>query len=242
MIAPRMSPWNWTNQTGAHWPAKDEFEVGCTYEHAGYVLTWLAALFGPARRITSYASCQIPDKGIPVDGMAPDFTVGCIEYDGGVVARVTCGLVAPHDKSLTLIGDDGVLSVTNVREDSGPVWLQRYSESGWRGRLVRSVNRLKHGLEGRLTSVPWPSGDWHWRQRLPLVSSGKRQFVSPSKPVDFSRGPQDLAQAIRTGRSCRLGSELGVHIVELVEALQHPERRINRPFLTTLFTPIIPID
>ena len=242
MIAPRMSPWNWTNRTGAHWPAKDEFEVGCTYEHAGYVLTWLAALFGPARTVSSFASCQIPDKGIPVDSMAPDFTVGCIGYDNGIVARVTCGLVAPHDKSLTLIGDNGILSVTNVREDTGPVWLQRYSESGWRGRLVRYGNQLKRRLEHQLTGVPWPAGDWNWRQRLPLISTGKRQFVSASKPVDFSRGPQDLAQAIRDSRPSRLGSELGVHIVELVEALQHPERRSEGATLRTQFAPILPLN
>jgi hypothetical protein len=172
--------------------------------------------------------------------MAPDFTVGCIGYDNGVVARVTCGLVAPHDKSLTLIGDDGILSVTNVREDTGPVWLQRYSGSGWQGRLVKYGNQLKRHLERHLTGVPWPSGDWHWRQRLPLISAGKRQFVSASKPVDFSRGPQDLAQAIRSSRPSRLGCELGVHIVELVEALQHPERRNNDYLVASDFSPICP--
>ena len=67
MIAPKLSPWTWTNECGVPWPAKDEFEVGCTYVHAGYVLTWLAAFFGPAKTVTSFSSCQIPDKGIPVD-------------------------------------------------------------------------------------------------------------------------------------------------------------------------------
>ncbi len=117
MIAPNLSPWNWRNESGVAWPAKDEFEVGCTYEHAGYILTWLAAFFGPALRVTSFASCLIPDKGIAVDKMAPDFTVGCIEYGDGIVARLTCSLVAPKDKSLTIIGDGGVLSVPNVRND-----------------------------------------------------------------------------------------------------------------------------
>src|SRR5207247_8336645 len=98
MIAPKLSPWMWRNESGVLWPAKDEFEVGCTFEHAGYVLSWLAAFFGPALSVTSFASIQIPDKGIPVDSMAPDFMVGCIEYADGVVARVTCGLVAPRDK------------------------------------------------------------------------------------------------------------------------------------------------
>ncbi|HET6407547.1 MAG TPA: Gfo/Idh/MocA family oxidoreductase, partial [Chthoniobacteraceae bacterium] len=118
LIAPKLSPWTWLNDTGAPWPAKDEFEVGCTYEHAGYILTWLAAFFGPARSVTAFSSCQIPNKGKPVDIMAPDFSVGCIEYADGVVARVTCGLVAPRDKSFTIIGDEGIISTAHVRDEA----------------------------------------------------------------------------------------------------------------------------
>ncbi|MEO1135735.1 MAG: Gfo/Idh/MocA family oxidoreductase, partial [Pseudomonadota bacterium] len=33
----------WLSESGAPWPAKDEFETGCTLEHAGYYLTWLMA-------------------------------------------------------------------------------------------------------------------------------------------------------------------------------------------------------
>src|SRR5262245_42146987 len=94
MIAPKQSPWLWRNDSGVPWPARDEFELGCTYAHAAYILTWLAAFFGPALHVTSFASCLIRDKGIAVDSMAPDFTVGCIQYGNGVVARLTCGLVA----------------------------------------------------------------------------------------------------------------------------------------------------
>ena len=80
MIAPKLSPWSWRNESGVPWPAKDEFEVGCTYEHAGYILTWLAAFFGPATQGDLVCLVPDPDKGIAVDVMAPDFTVGCIEY------------------------------------------------------------------------------------------------------------------------------------------------------------------
>src|SRR5439155_1232860 len=155
MIAPKMSPWTWLNECGVPWPAKDEFEVGCTYEHAGYVLTWLAAFFGPALSVTSFASIQIPDKGIPVDSMAPDFTVGCIEYADGVVARVTCGLVAPRDKSLTVVGDEGVLFVGNVRNDTGPVMVRAANLGRWQSGIARRTQWLHRWLEAR---IPWPGG------------------------------------------------------------------------------------
>ena len=67
--------------------ANDEFEVGCTYEHAGYILTWLGRIFwsGSARHVVRFDAAF--DKGVPADGMAPDFSVGCIEYAERVVAR-----------------------------------------------------------------------------------------------------------------------------------------------------------
>src|SRR5258706_9626038 len=146
MIAPRESPWLWQNEAGVAWPAKDEFEIGCTYEHAGYVLTWLAAFFGPARKVTSFAACLHPDKGIAVDSMAPDFTVGCIEYDEQVVARVTCSLLGPKDKSLTIMGDEGVLMVPDVRNDVCPIYLRRIPPRRIRGGIERRLNDWRRAL------------------------------------------------------------------------------------------------
>ena len=205
MIAPKLSPWSWTNESGVPWPAKDEFEVGCTYEHAGYVLTWLAAFFGPATKVTSFASCLIKDKGIAVDAMAPDFTVGCIEYPGGVVARVTCGLVAPRDKSLTIIGDDGVLSVANVRNDVCPVYVRSIPAGRWRAAVERRVNGLRRWFPG------WDT-EWHIWRRYPMARRPPPRLLGGDKPVDFCRGPAEMVDAIRNKRPCRLSPELGWHI------------------------------
>jgi predicted dehydrogenase len=231
MIAPKLAPWQWQNESGVSWPAKDEFEVGCTYEHAGYVLTWLAAFFGPAVRVTSFASCLIRDKGIAVDAMAPDFTVGCLEYTGGIVARVTCGLVAPEDKSLTIVGDDGVLSVANVRDDACPVYVRSIPATRWRGAIERRVNRLRRLLPG------WDR-EWHIWSRYPLVRKPPPRFVGGGKQVDFCRGPAELADAVREKRPCRLSPELGWHINELIERLQYPERFATQPELASTFDPI----
>jgi predicted dehydrogenase len=238
MIAPNQSPWLWRNGSGVAWPAKDEFEVGCAYEHAGYVLTWLAAFFGPARQVTSFASCQIPDKGIAVETMAPDFTVGCIEYADGVVARVTCGLVAPRDKSLTVIGDEGVLFVGNVRNDKAPVYLRRAKLSRVQSAFANRTGWLSRWLEQRLC---WPGTEALFQRRYPSARKTNGLLVGRSKPVDFLRGPAEVADAIRERRPCRLSARLGVHIVELVEALQHPERFGGRRQLTTTFPEISPL-
>jgi len=241
LIAPKLSPWKWRNECGVAWPAKDEFEVGCTFEHAGYVLTWLAAFFGPAKKVTSFASCQIPDKGIPVDNMAPDFSVGCIEYGEGVVARVTCGLVAPRNKSLTIVGDDGVLSTGDVRNDAGPVYLRRIPPSRMYAALERRLNVLRSWLEARFPNVPWSGQDWHFRRKVPFARKTTGWIVSRDKPVDFCRGPSEMAEAIRECRPCRLSPGLGLHITELIEALQYPERFGGQRCIQSVFEPIQPL-
>jgi predicted dehydrogenase len=233
MIAPKLSPWSWRNESGVAWPAKDEFEVGCTYEHAGYVLTWLAAFFGPALRMSSYASCLIQDKGIAVDTMAPDFTVGCIEYGSGIVARVTCGLIAPKDKSLTIIGDDGVLVVPDLRSDISPVYMRAIPAS----RVASAIERRVNGFRASIGIAR----EWHRWTKYPMVRASKRQFASPGKLVDFCRGPAELADAIRAKRPCRLSPELGWHITELVERLQYPERFAGQPKVSSTFEPIEPL-
>lgn len=241
LIAPKMSPWLWRNDSGIPWPAKDEFEVGCTFEHAGYFLTWLAAFFGPAKSVTAFASCQIQDKGIPVDVMAPDFTVGCIEYAEGVVARVTCGLVAPKNKSMEIVCDDGVISTSDLRNDAAPVYVRRIPSSRIHGALERPLNRLRGWLEARFRSVPWPGEEWHFRQKYPFARKPRGWVVSRGKPVDFCRGPAEMAEAIGQRRPCRLSARLGLHITELVEALQYPERFGGKRIIESTFDPIQPL-
>jgi len=238
MIAPRQAPWNWRDDRGVAWPARDEFETGCTYEHAGYVLTWLCAFFGPARRVTAFSSVQIPDKGIAVDSMAPDFSVGCVEFGDGIVARVTCGLVAPRDKSLTIVGDDGVLTVGNVRDDAGPVFVRNYAKNRIEDGVARRMRPLVRWLEARL---PASAIDMLLARRYSLADAVPGAVVAKEKPVDFLLGPSEMADAIASGRRPRLSAGFGAHIVEIVEALQYPERFQFRKELTTTFEPIAPM-
>jgi predicted dehydrogenase len=236
MIAPALSPWQWRNESGVPWPAKDEFEVGCTYEHAGYFLTWLAAFFGPALRATSFSACLVPQKGIAVETMAPDFVSACLEYADGVVARVTCSLVAPLDKSLTIVGDDGVLMVPDLRNDICPIYWRAIPARGFRAGIERRVNGWRRALK-----LPGAERDWHWWRRYPPQRQGSSQLVSAGKPVDFCRGLAEMVSAIEERRPSRLSADLACHIVELVERLQYPERFAGRPDVASRFAPIAPL-
>lgn len=198
---------DWDSSSGAPWPIRGELEVGCTFEHAGYTLGVLVAIFGPVRSITAFADLCIADRGIdpPPEASAPDFSVGLLKFDGGVVARVTNSIVANYDHRLRLFGDEGTLSLGEPWSYHSPVRRDRMSTS----RLDRLVER-RLGVR-RSQAVPYVR---------PPPTKGRRRFPT----MDFMRGVRELADAIREERPCRMSPELAVHVTEVTEVLQHPER------------------
>ena len=237
MIAPHLAPWTWTNDAGVPWPATDEFEVGSTYQHAGYVLTWLCAMFGPVRRVQGFAAVLVADKGIAVERMAPDFTVGCLEFDGGVVARVTCGLTAPRDKSITVVGDNGTLTVGNVRDDAAPVMWRPATEHRLASIVRRHLPAAHRWLQGRLSDAGVSA---LFAERVPARRRTTTAAAAPDKRVDFLRGPSEMAEAITSQRRSRLPADFAVHIVDIVERLQYPER-FRDCGVSTVFEPLEPM-
>ncbi len=95
----------WQSESGTPWPYKDEFEVGATLQHAGYPVSWLVAFFGPVRSVHAFSKTLIRDKipGETQDTESPDFSLACLEFQSGVVARLTCGVVAPRDHSIVSV-------------------------------------------------------------------------------------------------------------------------------------------
>jgi hypothetical protein len=108
-------------------------------------------------------------------------------------------------------------------------------------RIERGLNRLRQLLEPRLPLVPWSGTEWHFKRRLPYARKPTGVMVSRHKPVDFLRGPSEMADAIRQRRACRLSADCGLHIVEIVEALQYPERFGGRRKIESAFDPISPL-
>ena len=238
----KYQPWKWKSASGALWPAKDEFEIGCTYEHAGYILTWLAAFFGPAKKVTAFASTQIADKGISVANNAADFSVGCVEYSNNIVARVTNSIVAPHDRSLTIVGDKGVLYIKDIRDDNSPVYVKQTPQSRLRNALEQRINYWHNYFERFFNWIPWSWGRY-WRSyyKYPLIKKSKTRKSGKYKPVDFCRGLADMVDAIKQNRSPRLSAELGLHIVELIEVLQYPEKFDGKREIASTFEAIKPL-
>lgn len=216
----RMQYRKWKSVSGMPWPYKDEFEVGCTLEHAGYYVTWMVMMFGAATKVTTFASTRIPDKvpGEVLNLDSPDFTVACIEFESGVVARLTCGIVAPHDHQLKIVGDDAVLYTDDAWNYRSPVYAKR----------MISIRR-------KTFLSPFKS-----KQKLPPAPRGKPD-TKGAQSMDFARGPAELAAALRENRPSRISAEFSLHVNEVVLAIHHARRDGAVYTMTTTFAPLAPM-
>jgi len=214
----RMPYAKWHSDAGAQWPYKDEFEVGTTLEHAGYVLTWLPAFFGPATSVHGFSANLIPDKapGETLDMVSPDFAVAVIRFSSGVVARLTSTLIAPHDHSLRIVGDKGVISTQDTWFYTSPVRVRR-----------SIVLRRRH--------------IWLPRRRLKLARKGQKYGYRGVQQMDFARGPAELAAAIGEGRPSRMPADYALHVNELVLAVQDLGEDGAAYQMTTAFEPLEPM-
>ena len=188
----------WRSDSGTPWPYLDEFRVGCTLEHAGYSLTWLAGFFGPAKFVTSYASVQVPHKApeLSPEETGPDLSVACIEYESGLVARLTCSLIAPHDHQFRVFGDEGVLWTSDTWKYRSPVYYRRYLTV--RRRMLLNPIRRQVPMQG--SHLPEPD------------------YRGASK-MDFCRGLQDMTDAIVNHRRSRLSARFSLHVTEMALAI-----------------------
>jgi predicted dehydrogenase len=212
----------WSNDSGTLWPWLDEFETGCTVEHAGYYLAWLPVMFGPAVSVVAMSDCLIQDKipgNDPVMPQVADFSVATIRFASGVIARLSCGIVAPHDHSLRIVGDAGVIEIKDAWNYEEPIYQRRW--------IKLKGKRIEHPL----------------RKRLPLVRRlGARYAKKASHQMDFSRGIAELASAIAEKRPCRLSMELCHHINEITYAIQNAGKTGAVHQMVTTFDPVEPMD
>ena len=216
----RMPYRQWYSNSGIPWPYKDEFEVGCTLEHAGYYVTWLAAFFGPAVSVSAFSSCLIPDKQTdrPLARNAPDFSVACIQFESGVVARLTCSIVAPHDHSLRIIGDEGILSTEDCWFYQSPIHIKR-----------------RFNVRRKMLLAPW-------KETYPLVRrQGERYGYKGAQQMDFCRGVAEMAEAIAEQRPQRLSARFSLHVNEIVLAIHNALETGTSHQLNTRFAPISPM-
>lgn len=208
---------DWINSQGVNWPFKDEFEVGCVLEHAGYYITWLTMFFGPAESVTSFSDCII-NKEVKINlGLieldAPDFSVAIIKFKSGVVARLTCSIIAPQNHELLLIGDDGVINVKNCWDYGAEV------------RIKKMVKESENGID--LSKI---------YLNYPLVSEPKKIAYHGGHKMDFCRGVAHLENFISNKYSNKLLIDFCMHNTEIALAINESSMTKKQYFLNTSFS------
>lgn len=199
---------DWRSESGAPWPFEDEFNVGCTLEHAGYYLSWLIAMFGPVEDVIAASAQTIPDK--PGGADTPDFSVATLFFADGPVVRLTCSITAPHDHRIRVIGDKGVLSLKKAWANSAPVRFHK--------RMILRRRLLEHpiGKRIKLTSTTHPKV--------------KRWGAAE---MNFALGPMEMVDAISNGQDPRLAGDFALHLNEVTLAIQNAHRSHAAQRMTT---------
>ncbi|WP_455270740.1 Gfo/Idh/MocA family protein [Rhizobium herbae] len=209
----------WRSRSGARWPAVHEFEIGCTLEHAGYAASWLVSLFGPVSNVAAFSALTFPNKG-PGTGnlvLGPDFSVGCLTFKSGLVARLTSGLAAPRDRSLTIVGDKGTIVVRDLWDNRSPIHVEL--AGGRRPLLHRLVDRLEWQFQRKFP--------FHLTAGRPVAyPRGAQQNSLPAYPsqIDFVRGIAAQADAVKAGTRPFFSGETALHLTDIVLALNAGKR------------------
>ncbi len=198
----KMAYKKWFSESGAPWPYRDEFEVGCTLEHAGYYLAWLMEMFGPVKSVTAFSDCLVPEKVEPEPALSPsdaaDASFGILKFESGVVVRLSTTIVAPHDHSIRLFGDEGVIYLNECWDNNDKVSYRK---------LMRI--RRKTFLSPFKKTVTLPE-----TVKVNKMDRGNTK-------MDFLLGVQDLADAVNQGKEIQLTADFSLHVNEVALALQY---------------------
>lgn len=188
----------WLSESGAPWPYEDEMRTGCTLEHAGYVLTWMIAMFGSIKTVTAFSAATI-DKGLDPDCATPDTSIGILHFESGPIVRLTCTIVAPHDHRVLMTGDKGVIELHDTWDNYGKVKF-----------------RKRFTVRRRLMESPLPK-----RLRLSGDGQGSKASRRGAATMDYFLGPVELLKAIGGAAENRVTADLALHTTEATLHLQN---------------------
>lgn len=235
--------------TGAPFPWVKEFEMGCTYEHVGYHLSWMCAMFGPVKTVTAFSKQLMLDKTdlalYPAD--TPDFSVALLDFHSGVTGRVTCSIAGPSDTTILIVGKRGILTAETYSDYKCRVYIDTYTRlsiklkhlkavrnspllqwlCGVGGRPLQLVKGTSQGAR-KTQSVSW----WDFKGRLAAMKQAELNRQ------DKCIGIAELAEAIKTGRQPFPSHAFTLHLTELTIAIQAMGTRGRTHVLETTFNSV----
>ena len=143
---------NWGRIESWH-PAPGPFyAVGALWDVGVYPLTVLTTIFGPARRALGYGTVLHPDRvtreGVPFHIDTPDWVVAVVEFENGLVVRLTTNFYVGHhgkQKGIEFHGDLGSLYLESWQDFRAAVEFAEF------GKTYAPVPYVKE---------PYPGTEW----------------------------------------------------------------------------------
>lgn len=188
----------WLSESGAPWPYRDEFMVGCTLEHAGYYLTWLMMIFGSVKKVVAASAELVKNKLPDLEKSAPDYATATLFFESGMVARITCSIIGPHNHSLRVIGDEGILEVNESWNNNAKVKV-----------------RKRHVIRRKLINSPFAKT---------IKIKGKTHPKVPRRgaaAMNFALGPAEILGDILAGSQVHHYADFALHLNEVTLAMQN---------------------
>ncbi len=126
---------NWGRIESWHPSPEPFYAVGALFDVGVYPLTILTAMFGAARRVTSYGRVLYPDRvtdhGLPFHIETPDFMVSMVELENGTLVRLTTNFYVDYfskQVGLELHGDMASLYLTSWHNFDEPVEFAEFGK------------------------------------------------------------------------------------------------------------------
>ena len=140
---------NWGRIESWHPNPGPFYQVGALWDVGVYPLTFLTAMFGPARKVVSYGRVLHPDR-VTKEGNrfhidTPDFVVSAIELANGTLVRLTTNFYVGHhskQNGIEFHGDAGSLHISSWQDFHAGVEFAKF------GGEYEAVPYLKEPYQG----------------------------------------------------------------------------------------------
>ena len=248
-----MSPETWKSRSGAPWPYIHEYEQGCTFEHAGYHLVWMCAIFGPVETVTAFSDVTIPDKtDAPLDPPdTPDFSVACLKFRSGIVARLTCSIGAPrsphaHHRQRRHAARGHLPALP---QSGAPRAVRQTRPQRAQGGLGAHEHPAATALRRRRATAAAPAQRAPGRGRAAHIDRGTMVVATrPSEPFETARtgpagqerGPGGDGGRIPVRHPCFPPPDFILHVTELTLNIQRAGTESRTHRMETYFPPLSP--
>ena len=140
---------NWGRIESWHPAPSPFYAVGALFDVGVYPLTILTTIFGPARKVTGFASMLYPDRitkeGVPFHIETPDFVTAAIEFANNSVARLTTDFYVGHhskQQGIEFHGDLGSLYIDSWQNFDAAVEFAPF------GKIYAPIPYVKEPYQG----------------------------------------------------------------------------------------------